>query len=138
MNDLIKSHDKCPIEKPIVLCVDDEEAILASLNRLLRRHGYQPLSANCPLIALEILAQHSVDVLISDMRMQKMTGAVLLNRVSEEWPNIIRILLTGYSEPDSIESIGSDCYRVDKPWDDEELLGVIEKNLIMKNSEKEM
>lgn len=61
-----------------VLCVDDEPNILSALRRTLRTGGWRVLTAGSGAEALQVLATEAVDIVISDMRMPEMDGAVLL------------------------------------------------------------
>lgn len=117
---------------PVVLLVDDEPSILSALRRLLRPEGYQILLANGGQEGLELLADEPVDLVISDMRMPEMDGASFLEQVRERWPDVGRILLTGYADISStVAAINrSEIHRyVAKPWDDRELLLVVEDAL---------
>lgn len=107
-----------------VLCVDDDENILHSLKRLFRKEGYRFLTATSGVQGLKILEENNVQLIISDQRMPQMTGTEFLARVKEEHPDVIRIMLTGYTEVDSItESINrGHIYKfLLKPWNDENL-----------------
>ena len=108
----------------VVLCVDDEENILHSLKRLLRREGYKLLTASSGEEGLELLMENDVHLVISDQRMPEMTGTEFLARVKERHPDVIRICLTGYADVDSItESINKGhIYKFFfKPWNDQSL-----------------
>ena len=110
---------------PSLLLVDDEASILSSLRRLLRPGGYRVYTAGSGAAGLEILARESIDLVISDMRMPEMDGARFLEEVRHRWPQVARILLTGYSDVSStIAAINrGEIYRyIAKPWDDNELL----------------
>ncbi len=107
-----------------LLCVDDEVNILAALRRLLRRDGWRVLTAVGAVQALEVLEHESVDVVVSDMRMPGMDGAQLLERVTERWPRVVRLLLTGHAEVAAIAAAvnrGQIWRYIEKPWDDDEL-----------------
>ena len=75
--------------------MDDEEKILKSLKRGLVDEPYETLFANSGKEALEILQHKQVHVLVTDVRMPEMSGPELLNIVENEYPNIIRIVLSG-------------------------------------------
>ena len=110
--------------KHTVLCVDDEENILHSLKRLLRKEDYRLLSASSGEKALEILKENYVNLVISDQRMPNMNGTEFLAKVKECYPDAIRIMLTGYTDVDSItESINKGhIYKFFlKPWNDQNL-----------------
>ncbi len=111
-----------------LLLLDDEANILTSLKRLLRRDGYNVLLANNSAEAFELLAGHRVGVILSDQRMPDMTGTEFLSRVKELYPDTVRIVLSGYTELQSvIEAINQgSIYRfLTKPWDDDQLRGAI-------------
>ncbi len=93
-----------------VLLVDDEAAILSGLARILCM--YEPTwdvrTASEAEGALEMLTQFPADVVVSDVRMPKMTGDRFLGEVRDRYPNVVRILLTGHAdECASLRSIGT-------------------------------
>ncbi|MGE5489651.1 MAG: EAL domain-containing protein [Actinomycetota bacterium] len=118
------SHDS-QIPNRTLLLVDDEPAILSSLKRLLRREGYTILTASGGQEGLEALANHDVGVIISDARMPGMNGGEFLGKVREIYPDIVRIMLSGYTDLKSVTSAVNRgelfCFMT-KPWDDNELL----------------
>jgi len=104
-----------------ILFVDDEPRITSSLNALFRRE-YNVLTANSGQEALQVLEQEKVDVLVSDQRMPGMLGSELLAKVSRDYPQTMRILLTGFTDRQAIvDSINDgEVYRfVNKPWDND-------------------
>jgi response regulator RpfG family c-di-GMP phosphodiesterase len=108
-----------------VLCVDDEENILSSLRRLLRREPYRLLTTTSGVEALDILSQNEVDIVISDQRMPDMSGTDFLKQVKTLYPDVTRIILTGYTDVDSItEAINEGhIYKFFlKPWNDSHLM----------------
>lgn len=115
-----------------VLCVDDEINILKSLHRLLRKKKYRLLFAENAADALTILKQQQVHLLICDMKMPAMSGVQLLEQVSLFYPNTYRILLSGSSEMeqamDAVHKGSIHCY-VPKPWENDELISIIEEGL---------
>jgi len=109
-----------------LLLVDDEENILASLKRLLRRDGYTILTACGAAEGLQRLAETEVDVIVSDQRMPGMTGVEFLRRAKQLYPDSIRMVLSGYTELQSIIDAVNEgaIYKfLTKPWDDERLRG---------------
>lgn len=112
-----------------ILCVDDEANILQALKRLLRKEGYVILTAGSGEEGLEVLRQNpQVQVVISDQRMPGMKGSEFLLKVKNEYPDMIRIILTGYSEASAImEAITESevSHFMTKPWDDDELKAII-------------
>jgi response regulator RpfG family c-di-GMP phosphodiesterase len=128
-------------ETPLaILFVDDEANILSSLKRLFRPLGYQIYTAESGANGLEIMQQHTIDLVVSDMRMPEMNGAQFLEKVREKWPDTVRILLTGYAEISStIDAINKgQIYRyVSKPWEDNDITLTIKHALLQKSLERE-
>lgn len=80
-----------------ILYVDDELENLTSFKYLFKKK-FQITLANSASEALNILKEENVQVVISDQRMPEMTGIEFLEKVSIEHPDVIRILLTGYTD----------------------------------------
>ncbi|MBF0357796.1 MAG: EAL domain-containing protein [Magnetococcales bacterium] len=113
-----------------ILLVDDEEEILLSLSRLLRREKYNIITATSAADALEKMAENDVQVVVSDQRMPAMTGVQLLIQLKEKYPYAIRIILSGYSDFNAVsEAINSGAvYKfLSKPWDDNVLRAQIQE-----------
>ncbi len=111
-----------------ILLVDDEENILSALKRLLRRDGYKIITATSGALGLQRLVEQPIDVIVSDQRMPGMTGVEFLRRAKELYPETVRIVLSGYTELQSITDAVNEgaIYKfLTKPWDDERLRGHI-------------
>ena len=107
-----------------LLCVDDEQRILNALKRLLRNEGYRILTATSGQEGLDLLKENNVQIVVSDQRMPEMNGTELMAMVKASYPDILRIILTGYTDVDSItESINKGhVYKFFlKPWNDQNL-----------------
>jgi response regulator RpfG family c-di-GMP phosphodiesterase len=123
-----------------LLFVDDEPNILASLRRLFRPLGYTVYVAGGGKEGLAILEQENVDLVISDMRMPEMDGAAFLEQVARRWPQVMRILLTGFSDVSSaIAAVnqGGIYKYVSKPWDDTDIKLSVRRALELKFLEQE-
>lgn len=123
-----------------ILCVDDEPNILATLGRLFRKQRYRISTATSGAEGLRLLEEEVFDLVISDMRMPEMDGAVFLEQVFQRYPDTVRILLTGYADITStIQAVNrGQIYRyVSKPWDDQELLTTISQALDVKALQRE-
>lgn len=113
-----------------LLLVDDEENITSALVRLLRRDGYRILCANSGEAGLALLAQNEVGVIISDQRMPEMSGVEFLSKVREAFPDTVRIVLSGYTELNSVTDAinrGAVYKFLTKPWEDELLRANVEE-----------
>ncbi|NJM85685.1 MAG: response regulator, partial [Leptolyngbyaceae cyanobacterium RM2_2_21] len=116
--------------KTKILVVDDEADNLDLLYRTFFR-SFQVLQANSGLAALDILAaQPDIAVIISDQRMPGMSGTEFLSQAAEKYPNIIRIMLTGYTDvEDLVEAIntGKVFKYLTKPWDENDLKNIVQQ-----------
>jgi len=114
-------------KKYTVLFVDDEPRVTSALKAIFRRE-YDVLIANSGAEALRTLSQHKVDVIVSDQRMPEMLGNELLSAVSKQYPQTMRILLTGFMDKQAIvDSINEgEIYRfINKPWNNDEMREVV-------------
>jgi diguanylate cyclase (GGDEF)-like protein/PAS domain S-box-containing protein len=105
-----------------LLIVDDEANIRQALVRTLRREGYHILLASGPVEAFKVLAEHPVGVILSDQRMPDMPGIDFLNRVKDLYPHTVRIMLSGYTDLDSVTNAinrGAIYRFLTKPWEDD-------------------
>jgi CheY-like chemotaxis protein len=115
---------------PTLLLVDDEPSILSALKRLLRRDGYQILTAGAGAEGLRVLAEHRVDVIVSDQRMPGMTGVEFLRTVRQLYPDTVRIVLSGFTELQTVTdavNAGAIYKFLTKPWDDAQLRSHIQE-----------
>lgn len=105
-----------------LLLVDDEEYILSALNRVFRREGYRILRADGAAAGLALLSDNDVGVIISDQRMPGMTGVEFFSQVKERYPDTVRIMLSGYTELESVTAAinrGAIYKFLTKPWEDD-------------------
>ena len=115
--------------KHTILCVDDEIDNVEALERLFRKK-YSVLKATSAAEGLALVKKNHVALIISDQRMPKKTGVEFLHDSIEYSPDAIRILLTGYTDIDSvIEAINTgEVYRyITKPWDPVDLSNTVDK-----------
>src|ERR1700722_15081081 len=106
-----------------ILVVDDEKDIIDSIERQFRKK-YRILKTTSGIEALRLMQKETVHLILSDQRMPEMTGVQLFERAQKIQPDAIRILLTGYTDVESvIAAINTGhIYRyVTKPWDPTEL-----------------
>lgn len=106
-----------------VLIVDDEKDNLEALRRLLRTE-FAVTTAESGLEALRLIQTQEFAVIVSDQRMPQITGVDLLEKVKLLQPATVRILLTGYTEVESVIGAinrGSIFRYIAKPWDPEDL-----------------
>lgn len=117
-------------KKAKMLVVDDEPDNLDLLYRTFRR-DFQVLKAESGIQALEVLAtEGEVAVIISDQRMPEMKGTEFLSKTVPQFPDTVRIILTGFTDiEDLVDAINSgQVYKyITKPWDPLELKAVVQR-----------
>ncbi|MEM9926931.1 MAG: response regulator [Cyanobacteria bacterium P01_D01_bin.50] len=127
LNQLMTSERR---KKQKILVVDDEPDNLDLLYRTFRR-DFQVLKADSGNNALQVLADEGeVAVIISDQRMPEMKGTEFLSKTLPQFPDTVRIILTGFTDiEDLVDAINAgQVYRyITKPWDPEELKGVVQR-----------
>ncbi len=111
------------MNKNKVVFVDDEVSILNAIKRCIIDEPIEPFFATSGEKAIQFIGEHSVSVIITDMRMPNMNGLDLLKKVKEISPSTVRIVLSGYTQLPQIlatvNSVGVFRY-ITKPWDDDE------------------
>jgi putative nucleotidyltransferase with HDIG domain len=117
-----------------VLFVDDEAPVLEGLRtRLHRFHTKWDMEFfQSGALALARVQEHPCDVIVTDMRMPGMDGARLLGTVRERWPQIIRIVLSGYAELDQTVRLVPFAHQyLSKPCQPKQLENVIDRCLLL-------
>jgi two-component system, NtrC family, sensor kinase len=130
----MKLKRRMEMEEPIrILFVDDERNVLRSLERTFLDENYEILTANSGTEGLQTLREvFPVQVVISDYRMPEMNGVEFLRQVCLQWPDTVRIVLSGYADSASIVAAINDgqIYKfIPKPWNDDELKVTIVNSL---------
>jgi PAS domain S-box-containing protein len=106
-----------------LLLIDDDPDVLAALRRRFHK-AYNVLVAESGDAGISILKERAIDLIICDQRMPGTTGVQVLQHALQIQPDAVRILLTGYSDIESLTSCVNDAhiYRyLTKPWDPREL-----------------
>lgn len=127
---------------PKILVVDDELENLSAIERLVRGK-FEMKGLQSPIAALEEIQKTDYQVVVSDLRMPQMLGTEFLANLAGKRPLVSRIILTGHTDTkDILDAINrAEIYRyVIKPWDNQELLTVLQQAvthhlLLVKNQE---
>lgn len=113
------------------MIVDDHTEVLSTIDRMLRKKGYQTETFDNPVSALERLKSAAFDLVITDLKMPQMDGLQLLYRVKQSNPGLPVVMITAYSSistaVEAIKNGGFDYIR--KPFDMQHLYGVVERAL---------
>jgi response regulator RpfG family c-di-GMP phosphodiesterase len=122
------------VQRAAVLLVDDDEALLSAMTRLLRPDGVRVITANSGERALELLEEKadSLGVVISDYAMPGMTGADVLRAVRMRWPDLTRVLASGNADLAAAARAvneGQVSRLVTKPWDPDQFRELVAEAL---------
>ncbi len=125
---MVGDDNPARVPSPVtVLYVDDERS-----NRIVFEHAFNKqfglVTAASASEAMAVLESRSVGVLVTDQRMPEMSGNELLTAVKERWPEVVRIVITAYSDFDPLlraVNEGLVARYIVKPWEREELLEVL-------------
>ena len=119
-----------------VLLVDDDANILYALTRMLQKQPFQLYTARSAEEAMFMLKAHDVDVLVTEEKMPGISGGELLAWVADNYPDVMRIVLTGHASVETaIRAIneGGVYYFFTKPCNEAHLAIVIRKALERKD-----
>lgn len=114
--------------RELILYVDDEQKNLDSF-RVLFRKDYDIKLATSAMEGMQIMEDRDVKLVITDQRMPNMTGVEFLEKISDIYPDVTRVILTGYSDEEAIISAinkGKVFRYITKPWKREELKQTID------------
>jgi len=132
------------VEELTILFVDDEQSILSSLRRFLRKEKYQTCFASGGKEALEMMGSQEINIIVSDLRMPEMNGLELLSRVKSSFPETLRVILSATRDVEqTIESINNgEVFRfIPKPLDPEPFKQIMMdavEYFLMKNERQEL
>lgn len=117
---------------PSVLLVDDDMNLLRGLRRILHQQPYELFIANSAEMAIDMFRRQSFDLVVADQTMGGKSGTDLISWLAEEFPNTIRIMLTGCVEAEVMKRAINDgnVFRyLTKPCNDLELAIAIRDGL---------
>jgi DNA-binding response OmpR family regulator len=126
-----------------ILVVDDDDLVLSSLSRVLKKMGNEVVCIDKSAQALAVLEQESFDLAILDIRMPGISGIDLLRGLREKEqasrrPRLPVIVLTGYADemgPKSYLELGADAY-LQKPYELSDLLAAVRSHLRTKGTDE--
>lgn len=114
-----------PVRPVRILFLDDDTLVLNALRRTLRKEPFELHFTESPDIAFELVASHSIDVVVSDYSMPTMSGAIFFAELARRHPHVRRVLMTGQSDKAvtaSAQVMGQVEVILEKPWNNQELI----------------
>ncbi|NWF51918.1 MAG: endopeptidase La [Nitrospirae bacterium] len=122
--------------KPRILVVDDEEIARRNLEHILKKEGHLVITASSGVEALEKMQASVFDVVLTDIRMERINGFELLEKTKDKYPDTRVIMITGYASMDSaIESIKKGAFHyIAKPFKIDEVRSVVKQAIEKKLS----
>jgi CheY-like chemotaxis protein/glycine cleavage system H lipoate-binding protein len=118
-------------EQLTILFVDDEQIVLDSAQKLLRKESFQVVTALSAAEGLTLLSQGGIQVVLTDLMMPEVDGMQFLQQVKEQWPVIPVVMVTGYATTSTAMQamkLGAFDY-IAKPFTKSELRGIIKRAL---------
>lgn len=139
--------DSHKADKPeTIVIVDDEEMVVSSLSSFLNLEtNYNVKTFTSVNSALSFIEKNEIDLVMSDYLMPEMDGITFLTKVRDLYPQVPRIILTGYADKENaikaINDVGLFQY-LEKPWDNSDILIVLrnglERNKLMKKLQEKV
>ncbi len=126
-------------EKPKVLLIDDEQSIIETLSILLKKEGFEVLSALSGTEGIERFGEDQPDLVLTDVRMPKVSGVDVLEAIRERDPTTPVVLMTAQASLQSAiqaVNLGATHY-VQKPFSNEELVTILRRSLDIGRVERE-
>jgi signal transduction histidine kinase len=129
-------------KKPVVLVIDDEESMRDSCSLILAKDGFQPETAENGIIGMEKVQDVKPDIVLIDLKMPGISGMEVLDKIREQDPNIIPIVITGYATIESaVEAMKKGAYDfLPKPFTPDQLRIIIrrgsERRRLIKETER--
>jgi len=116
-------------EKITILIVDDDRDMLETIQEILIDSGYLVKGLTDPKKVLDVLKETEINILLSDIKMPEINGLELTKKVKAKFPDIIIILMTGFSEAYTVQDAlmaGADEY-ITKPFKQKEIEMIVER-----------
>ncbi len=117
--------------RPRMLVVDDEKVTRRNLEHVLGKEGYEVLTAQNGAEALDLISQHRFDVILTDLKMDKVDGMTVLSHAKQDHPDTEVILITGYATvPTAVEAMKKGSYQfLAKPLELNDIRSTVKKAL---------
>ena len=127
------------IEQCHVLILDDEKNYLLVLQAMLKDAGYKTTALNDPETALPFLEESEVDVIITDMKMPRLTGQDILEHVKKDYPHIPVLIMTAFGSIEgAVEAMRCGAFDyITKPFSNDELLLAVQNASLLAKAHRQ-
>lgn len=124
---------------PNILIVDDELNMRVVLSAMLKREGYTVFTASDGIEAIDIMNKKPMDVLVTDLKMPRLDGMALLERVMEDYPSLPVIIITAYGTvATAVDALKKGAFDyITKPFEQEDLKHVVHKAVMTRTYSQE-
>jgi NADH-quinone oxidoreductase subunit E len=125
------NHQKFGLDAPDVLVIDDDESMREGCRQTLEAEGYNAAVAHDGMQGLEMVRRTKPKIVVLDLKMPGLSGAEVIEKLSELDPAIISIVITGYGTIDvAVDSIKKGAFDfLSKPFEPEQLLDAVKRAL---------
>lgn len=134
------SEESVNYNDEVVLVVDDDESVRVPISEVLKHLGFEAYTASDGPDAMIFLKKNKVTLLLTDMKMPEMNGLELIKQVSEKYPGVCTIAMTGHSKEytyiDVVNAGAADF--INKPFDIEELEAKVRRAIIERDIKNEL
>jgi DNA-binding NtrC family response regulator len=129
-------------ETPTILIVEDEPIARKNLDHILKKAGYRTIAVDSGTRAVELMHETTVDLVLTDLKMEKIDGMAVLEKTRELLPDTEVIMITGYATVDSaVEALQKGAYHyIAKPYKIDEVRktvaeALLKRRLLIENRE---
>jgi signal transduction histidine kinase len=122
-------------QKPLILIIDDEEALRDGCRQALQKSGYTVLTAGEGVEGVKIARERKPEIAFIDLKMPGMSGMEIIEILSKDVPDIVLIMITGYATIlSAVEAIQKGAYDyLPKPFNPDQLRTVARRGLDLRN-----
>ena len=125
--------------KDVILVVEDEDVARRNLERILKKDGYEVVSVDSGVKALDLLKKREFDLVLTDLRMKHVDGIQVLKSSQQQWPHTEVVMITGYATVNSaVEAMKEGAYHyVAKPYKIDEVRKIVQEALFKRKLQLE-
>ena len=122
-------------EKPLILVIDDEEALRDGCRQVLEKCGYEVITAEQGIEGIKLARERMPDMVFVDLKMPHMSGMKIIEIMSRDLPDIVLVMITGFASiVSAVEAIQKGAYDyLPKPFNPDQLRALTKRGLDHRN-----